>query len=930
MEIFRGSFVSVFGASESANKGPSSADTIERLVERLRCANLLEDRRDTCRALKAMSRKFRTEVGVQALDDMVEILDKDRTDEEALSYALDTLSNICSPEEFEEEIVDSRPVQDMSRPSYQRKTSSDKQYGCIGEQFTEIFLKKFSNVQLVLDTLQEYDFKVRRPAIKFLTNLLVNKPRLMQQIVLQSEMGVSRLMDVLVDAREVLRNDALLLLIQLTKGHANLQKIVAFENAFDKLCDIMETEGYSDGGIVVEDCLKLMLNLLRNNSSNQTFFREGSYIQRISPFFDLALDEEELEVGWAAQKVSNFLFMLSVVRTLVSPSNTTQVATSCQNTIQQCRLFDKFCHILMAVGIPADILTETIVTIGECIRGNEKNQDNFAKVQAPSNPPRPVLVLLLLSMVNEKQPFELRCAILYCLQSYLHKNPTRQKEVMRTLLPQQESVASDGGHQENGNSGDTDEVTTGQLLCGGLFSHDSLSAWLSAVALSHGMTDQDDLKAELLKVQVSTAGDSRGPVSLLEQILDILQQSNNVQTRIGLLMLASNWVCRCTPAVNQVLETNGVIPFLTGQIGSNEHDDMERLSQGLCAFLLGLLIIGNDNTVKNFSPDELMNLVEKRIGCEIFLDKLSEVSKHEAYNRALKHPQLPRCQRPNELVLDHSFCKHFKQQEHLVINHLTTNQQNLTSDSDPMDPGMLSQYKELIREQDTRIVHISQANIYLQQELANSKQQAGDMAINVQTLQDQNSILKAQNNNSAVSVPHNGMPKSVPDPAHDQELRQAKYFIEKLEKELRVRDDIIHELEVRLTLPSNSDDLLNCSSEDTIDYTIEIKNLQTQLEALQKALAHKDNEIDALNIALENRAQAPITNGSDAQVQENAEGKAELAKVKEAFSTLQSEQEDLLMMLSEHDVKLRGYKKIIKGLGQSISDDDDLDLELSD
>ena len=43
--------------------------------------------------------------------DMVEILDKDRTDEEALSYALDTLTNICSPEEFEEEIVDSRPVQ---------------------------------------------------------------------------------------------------------------------------------------------------------------------------------------------------------------------------------------------------------------------------------------------------------------------------------------------------------------------------------------------------------------------------------------------------------------------------------------------------------------------------------------------------------------------------------------------------------------------------------------------------------------------------------------------------------------------------------------------------------------------------------------------------------------------------------------------------
>ena len=79
---------------------------------------------------------------------------------------------------------------------------------------------------------------------------------------------------------------------------------------------------------MVEDCLKLMLNLLRNNSSNQTFFREGSYIQRISVFFDLTLDQEELEVGWAAQKVSNMLFMLSVVRTLVSPSNPTQVNIS--------------------------------------------------------------------------------------------------------------------------------------------------------------------------------------------------------------------------------------------------------------------------------------------------------------------------------------------------------------------------------------------------------------------------------------------------------------------------------------------------------------------------------------------------------------------------------------------------------------------------
>lgn len=41
-------------------------------------------------------------------------------------------------------------------------------------------------------------------------------------------------MDLLSDNREVIRNDALLLLIKLTKGHTNIQKIVAFENAYER------------------------------------------------------------------------------------------------------------------------------------------------------------------------------------------------------------------------------------------------------------------------------------------------------------------------------------------------------------------------------------------------------------------------------------------------------------------------------------------------------------------------------------------------------------------------------------------------------------------------------------------------------------------------------------------------------------------------
>lgn len=41
----------------------------------------------------------------------------------------------------------------------------------------------------------------------------------------------------------------LLLLQQLTKSNAAIQKIVAFESAFERLLDIITEEGSSDGGI---------------------------------------------------------------------------------------------------------------------------------------------------------------------------------------------------------------------------------------------------------------------------------------------------------------------------------------------------------------------------------------------------------------------------------------------------------------------------------------------------------------------------------------------------------------------------------------------------------------------------------------------------------------------------------------------------------
>lgn len=203
------------------------------------------------------------------------------------------------------------------------------------------------------------------------------------------------------------------------------------------------------------------------------------------------------------------MFCSQLVRVMVSPVNSPGATASCQKSMYQCGLLQQLCTILMATGVPADILTEvitvvlkmyyptqrTIVAFSEgltplrhsslwsglflsdhqhCIRGYQRltgqpgllcicqrsfkptkvrhNQctkilnrpypsdpkfciDLTFSLISPSSARRPAIVVLLMSMVNERQPFVLRCAVLYCFQCFLYKNQKGQGEIVATLLP---------------------------------------------------------------------------------------------------------------------------------------------------------------------------------------------------------------------------------------------------------------------------------------------------------------------------------------------------------------------------------------------------------------------------------------------------------------------------------------------------------------
>ncbi|XP_007890099.1 general vesicular transport factor p115 isoform X2 [Callorhinchus milii] len=945
MNFFRG----VMGGP-TAGPQPTGAETIQKLCDRVASSTLLDDRRDAVRALKALSKKYRLEVGSQAMEHLIGVLQTDRADTEIIGYALDTLYNVISNDVEEEE-------PDGSEDENTQKQSSEDLAG----QFTEIFIKHHENLTLLLSLLEEFDFHVRWPGVKLLTALLKNQGPQVQQIILVSPMGVSRMMDLLADSREVIRNDGLLLLQQLSRGNAAIQKIVAFENAFERLLDIVTEEGNSDGGIVVEDCLLLLLNLLKNNSSNQNFFKEGSYIQRMKPWFEVAEDNS----GWSAQKVTNLHLMLQLVRVLVSPVNPPGATSSCQKSAFQCGLLQQLCTILMATGVPADILTETINTVSEVIRGSQINQDYFASVNAPSNPPRPAIVVLLMSMVNERQPFVLRCAVLYCFECFLYKNQKGQGEIVATLLPA---------------TIDANSISAGQLLCGGLFSTDSLSNWCAAVALAHALQDNSIQKEQLLRVQLATSL-GNPPVSLLQQCTNILSQGSKVQTRVGLLMLLSTWMTSCPIAVSNFLHNQTNVPFLTGQISENLGEE-EQLVQGLCALLLGICIYYNENTLENYTKEKLKQLIEKRIGKENFIEKLGYISKHELYSRAGQKPQ-PSYSTPEQMLFDHEFTKLVKELEVLIIKAVQKSSEDEKKEEEvkkslEQHDSIVNQYKELIREQDMQLNDLKKQVSALSSENELSQATITQQTSQVQQLRDQYNLLKIQqgkdsqqhniHNSEAAQI--NGIqPKADLEEMGRlrEEVEQLKQRHDLLQGQLAEKESLIEKLKTNQTMSSRDGeggtDHSGSQDEERSELHKLLDKLRTQVQTQAAEISQLQAEKQALSQKLKNLPEAAQGDGDSniaqlesrlsalmdenrklkdqtkAMTEEKSALDQQLASTNSTVAILQTEnsklqqdvidskkeQDDLLVLLADQDQKIFGLKNKLKELGEQVEDEDDLD-----
>lgn len=173
----------------------------------------------------------------------------------------------------------------------------------------------------MLDRLGEDNFYLRFTSIQLLTALAQALPTQLQSAILASPSGVTKILELLRDEREIVRNEGILLLQKLVNCNADLQKVVAFQGAFEQLMQIVVDEGGAwEGPSVVADALLLIAQLLEFNTANQMYFRDCVCFKQLAGLLGLPDDESHREL-WNRNRSGNFEAALSVLGKLINRDN---------------------------------------------------------------------------------------------------------------------------------------------------------------------------------------------------------------------------------------------------------------------------------------------------------------------------------------------------------------------------------------------------------------------------------------------------------------------------------------------------------------------------------------------------------------------------------------------------------------------------------
>ncbi|KAK5660813.1 hypothetical protein OQA88_12181 [Cercophora sp. LCS_1] len=643
----------MFSTITAAPAKQSVGETIDVLSGRLSTATLLEDRRAAILGLRSFAKQYPASVASGALRSLIGSLSRDGEDVDTVKIVLETLLMLFSPNKDSPE-------------------ASDEIVLWLADEFTQ----RNENITLLLDFLERDDSYSRLYSLQLLAAILSARTERTEECILVAPMGIPRLVAALDDHREVIRNEAIALLTDLTPDSIDIQKLVAFERGFERVFAIIDEEGgLVDGARVVEDCLILLANLLRLNASNQSMFREMGFIAKLGRLLQAAYkgDESGQEMAqWAEEQRNRNIYALLAVTRLFLVAGAVGT-TQNQEAFLGGRVLENTLQLAFTQETELPIRAEALAACADMIRGNAGLQERFAGLEVPSplgavangqgpqknGIPRVFVIdglLDIILVISAPQAFDLRMAACTCLKAYFHKHA----EIRRHFL-----TRAIHGHKVGGDEL-TNVFTTLLQPLPDAVAADPYRYWFAAVLMLHLVHDNPETKALAMAVTEGDEASGEEVVTAIQTIaahlISTVAKAEDPRVIIGYLMLLLCWLFEDLDAVNDFL---GEFTNLQGLIqAAVENPAGDVIVQGLSAMLAGVVyeFSTKDSPVPRAT---VRDMITTRMGRDRYVEKLSKL---RAYPFMRDFEILPQRlldpsgvdQRLPDVYLDDAFVEFFK------------------------------------------------------------------------------------------------------------------------------------------------------------------------------------------------------------------------------------------------------------------------------
>ncbi|KAG8628711.1 hypothetical protein KVT40_002576 [Elsinoe batatas] len=724
----------------------NATDTINTLSSRLTSATLLEDKRAAILGLRSFAKGYPASVASGSLRDLITCLrdhgaglGKDgEGDVDTVRSVLETLLMLFNP--------------DRDSP----EASED-----IALWLADEFSQRQDNITILLDLLEVPDYYARIYSVQLLSSISSARPERTQQCILSAPLGTARLVGVLDDGREAVRDAALLLLVDLTSvSQTDLQKLIAFEDVFLRIFKLMDSEGgIAEGGIVIQDCLSLLANLIRHSSSNQSLFRETGCLPRLHDAIRQAgiWDQEENEFS-RGNREKNVWGLLAVIRLFLERG---ELGTKTnQDAFWKAGIVQLVLDLAFNLSAAIPVRSSALRTCADMITSNPPIQESFASLLVATGPTSPLLtngaakkkeaqrayvieaLLILMLGASPVDQIDLRFSASVLIKAYCLGH-----QRIRLHFLQRAIAGFVDGEDES-----TNILSTLMASPHGAAQTDPLRVVLAADILSQLLADDEEAKATLQAVSEGNAEKGEDVVTAVQTLSGHLTSSlqNDADPRISIayLTLLTTAFFDSQLMINDCLaEGSSLLSVLIDTAAKCKDsqvtsDEVKSLLPGLCSFLLG--------SIYEFSTKDspiprrtLQPLLVNKLGRQRYFEALKQLRQHPFIRDSEISSQEGGMFGQGQVLFDPTFVELFKEEYGRLRRAIDKDPgiEVVSRGDGGVDRDILDELRDQLASKEEAIQQLEQGSLMLKQD---SDQAAADHRKELQSLQASQRSMEAE------------------------------------------------------------------------------------------------------------------------------------------------------------------------------------------